>query len=127
MKEKIEQTLIANNSDPLIFDTFAALIISLKGQDFTEFKNEIENYFWEIQNDCHIVADPEIDGCADYFNYNYKEEFLKVAKVVDIKDFWGVQNLADLTSSQIANYMFSAIEENKINKINEILFKLINQ
>ena len=41
MKEEIKQTLIANNSDPLIFDTFTALIISLKGQDFTEFKNEI--------------------------------------------------------------------------------------
>ena len=124
MKEKIEQTLIANNSDPLIFDTFTALIINLKGQDFTEFKDEIENYFWEIQNDCHIITDAEND--EHYKVADIKEEFLEVADVFDIKYFWGVQNLADLTNTQIANYMFSAIEKDKINKINEILFKLIN-
>ena len=121
MQEKIKQILIENNSNPLIFDTFTNLLLSLKQQDFKEFKNQIENYFWEIQNDSPFVIDPE------NYNDDYKEEFLKVGSLFDIKSFWGVQNLADLTIDQIANYMLSAIEEDKMNKINEILFNLINQ
>lgn len=128
MKDKIEQTLIENNIDPLIINELTELLLGLRWQDFKEFKNQVEDYFYTIKNDYHIITDAEIDG-RNYkvADINENEEFLKVADVFDIKDFWSVENLADLTNTQIANYMFSAIEEDKINKINEILFKLINQ
>ena len=119
MQKEIKQILIKNNSDPIIFDTFTNLLLSLKGKNFEEFKDQVENYFWEIQNNRPFVIDPE----------NYKEDFLKIefSSLFDIKDFWGVQNLDDLTSDKIANYMLGAIEQDKINKIEGILFNLINQ
>ena len=124
MKEKIEQTLIENNIDPNIFDSLGELLLDLKGLNFKEFNNQIENYFWEIQNYCHIITDPEL---ADDYTKKNEQDFLENRGFDWIKEFWSVQNLADLTSLQIANYIFSAIEEDKINKINEILFNLINQ
>ena len=124
MKEKIKQALIENNSNPLIFDTFTDFLVSLQGKDFKEFKYQIENYFWEIQNYCHIITDPEL---ANGYTEKNEQDFLENRGFNWIKEFWSVQNVGDLTSLQIANYMLSAIEQDKINKINEILFNLINQ
>lgn len=124
MKLTLKEILINNDINPLIIDDFTDFLLELKGQNFAQFTNMIGDYFWTIANDCHIITEP--DHADDYYEENM-ENFLQIANFDWIKEFWGVENLADLPSVKVANYFFSTIEENKINKINKILFDIINQ
>ena len=121
---KIKKILIQADINPLIIDDFTNFLLELKGQNFAQFTNMVDDYFWTIASDCDIITEPEL--AFDYCEEN-TENFLQIANFSFIKEFWGVENLADLSSVKIANYMFSKIEENKINKINKILFDIINQ
>ena len=121
---KIKKILIQADINPLIIDNLTDFLLELKGQNFKRFTNMVDDYFWTIANDCHIITEPE--PAFDYCEENI-ENFLQIANFSFIKEFWGVENLADLPSVKIANFMFSKIEENKINKINKILFDIINQ
>ena len=124
MTKEIKKILMQADINPLIIDDFTDFLLELKGQNFAQFTNMIDDYFWTIANDCHIITEPEL--AFDYCEENI-ENFLQIANFSFIKEFWGVENLADLPSVKVANYMFSTIEENKINKINKILFNIINQ
>ena len=124
MKLTLKEILINNDINPLIIDEFTNFLLELKGQNFEKFTDIVDDYFWTIANDCHIITEP--DHADDYYEENM-ENFLQIAYFAWIREFWGVQNLADLPSVKISNYMLSEIEENKINKINKILFDIINQ
>ena len=127
MRKEINQLLINNNIDPLIIDNFTNFLLDLKGQNFEQFTDMVEDYFWTIANDCYIITDPDF---AENYENNIEniENFEQIAKFFWIKEFWGnVRNLADLPSVKISNYMLSKIEENKINKIDKVLFDIINQ
>ena len=123
---KIKKLLVQADINPLIIDNLTDFLLELKGQNFAQFTNMVDDYFWTIANDCSVIT--ELDHAVDYYQEN-KENFLEIKTFACIKEFWGVEhlNLADLSSVKIANYMFSKIEENKINKINKILFDIINQ
>lgn len=124
MTKEIKKLLSDNNINPLIIDEFTNFLLELKGQNFAQFTNMVDDYFWTIANDYYVIKEPEL--AFDYCEENI-ENFLQIANFSFIKEFWGVENLADLPSAKVANYMFSKIEENKINKINKILFDIINQ
>ena len=124
MTKEIKKLLIQADIDPLIIDDFTIFLLELKGQNFEKFTDMVDDYFWTIANDCHIITEPEL--ADDYYEEN-TENFLQIEYFSWIREFWGVENLADLPSVKISNYMFSKIEENKINKINKILFDIINQ
>ena len=119
---KIKKILIQADINPLIIDNFTNFLLELKGQNFAQFTNMVDDYFWTIANDCHIITEEDAD---DYYEENF-QNFRQIAYFAWIREFWGVE-IADLSSVKIANYMFSQIEENKINKINKILFDIINQ
>ena len=123
MTKEIKKLLSDNNINPLIIDEFTNFLLELKGQNFAQFTNMIDDYFWTIANDCHIITEPDAD---DYYEENM-ENFREIANFSWIEGFWGVKNLADLSSAKISNFMLSEIEENKINKIDKILFDIINQ
>ncbi len=126
MTKEIKKLLIQADINPLIVDDFTNFLLELKGQNFSQFTDMVEDYFWTIANNCHIITDPDF---AENYENNIEniENFEQIKKFFWIKEFWGVENLADLPSVKVANYMFSTIEENKINKINKILFNIINQ
>ena len=124
MKKELKELLINNNINKLIIDELTDSLLDLKGQNFEKFTDMVEDFFWTIANDYYVIKDAE--PAFDYCEENI-ENFLQIANFSFIKEFWGVENLADLPSVKIANYMFSKIEENKINKINKILFDIINQ
>ena len=124
MTKEIKKLLSDNNINPLIIDDFTNFLLELKGQNFAQFTNMVDDYFWTIASDCDIITEPEL--ADDYYEEN-TENFLQIEYFSWIREFWGVENLADLPSAKVANYMFSKIEENKINKINKILFDIINQ
>ena len=122
MTKEIKKLLIQADINPLIVDDFTNFLLELKGQNFSQFTDMVEDYFWTIANDCHIIKEEDAD---DYYEENF-QNFRQIAYFAWIREFWGVE-IADLSSVKIANYMFSQIEENKINKINKILFNIINQ
>ena len=126
MTKEIKKLLIQADINPLIVDDFTNFLLELKGQNFSQFTDMVEDYFWTIANDCHIIT--ELDHAVDYYQEN-RENFLEIANFASIKEFWGLEHLklADLSSVKISSYMLSKIEENKINKINKILFDIINQ
>lgn len=124
MNSTIKELLINNNINQLIIDKLTDLLLDLKGQNFAEFIDMIDDFFWTIANDNEVFEEPE--PAYDYCEENI-ENFLQIGTFSWIKEFWGVQNLADLPCVKISNYMLAKIEENKINKIDKTLFNLINQ
>jgi hypothetical protein len=124
MNSTIKELLINNNINQLIIDELTDLLLNLKGQNFEKFTDMVEDFFWTISNDCYVITEPDL--ADDYCEENIVN-FLQIVDFSWIKEFWGFQNLADLPSVKISNYMLSIIEENKINKINKILFDIINQ
>ena len=124
MNSTIKELLINNNINGLIIDELTNSLLDLKGQNFEEFIYMIDDFFWIIANDSEVFTESE--SADDYYQENI-ENFLQIKNLSWIKEFWGVQNLADLPSVKISNYMLATIEENKINKIDKILFDIINQ
>lgn len=123
-KEQLTKTLIDNNINKIIIDKLSDLLPNLKGVDFKDFNEEIENFFWEIQNDHNIFENEE--SANNYFDENLAD-YLESAKLSWIKDFWGVENLADLSCRKKASYVFGNLEKNNFKKINQDIFNFINQ
>ena len=62
---KIKKILIQADINPLIIDNFTNFLLELKGQNFAQFTNMVDDYFWTIANDCHIITEP--DHADDYY------------------------------------------------------------